>query len=66
MNVDCELNFNLGRLIKRAGCKDNPLSKILPYINFEKKRILTKSFIKSGFSYCLFVFHRSPIINKIK
>ena len=46
VNVDYKLKFNehLDSILKKAGRKVNALSRILPYMNFEKRRMLMNSF----------------------
>lgn len=56
----------MGSVIKKADCKDNHLSKILPHINFEKRRILISSFYQFTVQLLSVMFHGSATINKIK
>ena len=70
VNVDYNLKFNedLESILKKAVRKVNVLSRILPYRNFEKRRILMNSCFTSQFNYCSLVwkFHSCTISNKIK
>ena len=70
VNVDYNLKFNehLESILKKAMRKVNALSRILPYRNFEKRRILMNSCFTSQFNYCSLVwkFHSCTINNKIK
>ena len=69
VNVDNKHKFNehLESILKKAGQKVNALSRILPYINFEKRRILMNSFFTSQFNYCplVWMFHSRTMNNKI-
>ena len=68
VKVDYKLNFNeqLDSIFKIAGRKVNALSRILPYMSFEKKRILMNSFFTSQFNYCplVWMFHSRTVNNK--
>ena len=68
VNVDYKLNFNeqLDSIFKIAGRKVNALSRILPYMSFEKKCILMNSFFTSQFNYCplVWMFHSRTVNNK--
>ena len=46
LNVYYKLKFNkhLDSILKKAGRNLNPLLRILPYMSFEKRRILMNSF----------------------
>ena len=57
VNVDYNLKFNehLESILKKAICKANALSRILPYRNFEKRRVLMNSCFTSQFNYCSLV-----------
>ena len=54
IKVDTKLNFNehLNDMINRASNKVNALSRVVPYMNLSKKKILMNSFFNSQFSYC--------------
>ena len=69
VNVDYKLKFNehLDSIFKKAGPKVNFVSRILPYTNFEKRRILMNSFFTSQFNYCplVWMFHNRTMNNKI-
>ena len=68
VNVDYKLKFNehLDSIFKKAGRKVNARSRILPYMNFEKRRILMNSFFTSQFNYCplVWMFHSLTMNNK--
>ena len=69
INVDHNLNFDkhLSELCKKASRKINALSRITPYMNVSKKRILMNAFFKSQFSYCplIWMCHSRANNNKI-
>ena len=69
IKVDSILNFNehLDGIIKKASRKINALSRITPFINISKRRILMNSFFNSQFNYCplVWMFHSRSINNKI-
>ena len=69
MKVDSRLNFDeyLHGIIKKASNEITALSRITPFINISKRRILMNSFSNSQFNYCLLVwmFHIRSINNKI-
>ena len=69
IKVNSRLNFNkhLDRIIKKASRKINALSRITPFMNISKKRILMDSFFNSQFNYCplVWMFNSRSINNKI-
>ena len=69
INFDHNLNFDkhLSELCKKASRKINALSRITPYMNVSKKRILMNAFFKSQFSYCplIWMCHSRANNNKI-
>ena len=69
VSTDYKLKFkeHLDSILKKAGQKVNALSRILPYMNFEKRRILMKSFFTSQFNYCplVWTFHSCKMNNEI-
>ena len=69
IKVDSRLNFNehLDGIIKKASRKINALSRIIPFTNISKRRILMNSFFNSQFNFCTLVlmFHSRFINNKI-
>ena len=69
IKVDSRLNFNehLDGIIKKASCKIKALSRIIPFTNISKRRILMNSFFNSQFNYCplVLMFHSHFINNKI-
>ena len=69
IKVDCGLKFEnyLSGVIKKASNKINALSRITPFMNLSKKKMLMNSFFMSQFSYCPLVWmcHSRTINNKI-
>ena len=67
--TDSKLNFkeHLEEIIKKASQKVNVLSRITPYRNLTKRKLLMNSFFKSQFNYCPLVWmcHNRTINNKI-
>ena len=53
ITIDSNLTFeNHINICKKAGQKLNALARVAPYINMQKRRIITKSFVTSQFGYC--------------
>ena len=54
ISIDNELKFNehVSKLCKKAGQKLHALSRISPYMNKDRRRIIMKAFIQSQFGYC--------------
>ena len=69
IKVDSRLNFNehLDGIIKKASRKINALSRITPFMNISKRRILMNSFFNSQFDCypLIWMFHSRSISNKI-
>ena len=69
IKVDSRLNFNehLDSIIKKVSRKINALSRIKPFMNISKRRILMHSFFNSQFNYCplVWMFHSRSINSKI-
>ena len=69
IKIDNNLTFNehLNHIIDKASHKTNALSRVAPYMNESKKRILMNSFFWSQFSYCplVWMFHSRALNNKI-
>ena len=67
--IDSQLTLHeqLNGIIKKASKKVNVLSRITPYMNTAKKRILMNSFFASQFGYCplIWMSHNHTINNKI-
>ena len=61
VKFDHKLTFNISismsylTLCKKASKNVHPLSRVTPYINISKRRIIMNSFLKSQFSYCSLV-----------
>ena len=69
IKIDNNLTFNehLNHIIDKASHKTNALSRVAPYMNESKKRILMNSFFWSQFRYCplVWVLHSGTLNNKI-
>ena len=69
ITIDSKLNFkeHLEGIIKKASRKVNVLSRITPYMNLTKRKLLMNSFFTSQFNYCPLVWmcHNRTINNKI-
>ena len=54
VKIDSKLNFkeHLDGIIKKASRKIKALSRIAPYINIAKRKLLMNSFFASQFNYC--------------
>ena len=69
VKIDSKLKFDehLNYIISKASRKVNALSRVAPYMNENKKRILMNSFFWSQFSYCplVWMFHSRTLNNKI-
>ena len=66
---DLKLTFNshIDEICKKVGCKINALSRIAPFMNFQKKRLLVNAFFISQFQYCqlIWICHNRTHNNKI-
>ena len=69
IKIDNKLNFNthVDEICKKAGQKLNTLSRVTPYMDLSKRRILLNAFSISQFSYCplVWMFHSRGKNNKI-
>ena len=67
--TDSKLNFkeHLEGIMKKASRKVNVLSRITPYMNLTKRKLLMNSFFASQFNYCRLVWmcHNRTVNNKI-
>ena len=67
--IDSKLNFkeHLEGIIEKASRKVNVLSRITPYMNLTKRKLLMNSFFTSQFNYCPLVWmcHNRTSNNKI-
>ena len=67
--IDSKLNFKeyLEGIIKKTSRKVNVLSRITPYTNLTKRKLLMNSFFTSPFNYCplAWMCHNRIINNKI-
>ena len=50
--IKIKFNEHLDSISKKVGRKVNALSRMLPYMNFEKRFILINFFFTSQFNYC--------------
>ena len=69
IKVDSGLKFEnyLDGVIKKASNKINALSRVTPFMNLSKKKMLTNSFFKLQFSYCpqVWMCHSRTVNKKI-
>ena len=69
IKVDCGLKFEnyLDGVIKKASNKINALSRVTPFMNLSKKKMLMNSFFKLQFSYCpqVWMCHSRTVNKKI-
>jgi len=69
VKIDSKLNFNshIQDLCRKAGQKLNAISRISPYMDFAKRRLLVNAFFFSQFNYCPLVWmcHNRTNNNKI-
>ena len=69
VKIDSKLNFkeHLDGTIKKASRKINALSRIAPYMNIAKRRLLVNTFFASQFNYCYLVWmcYDRSVNNKI-
>ena len=69
VKVDYKLNFSehLDGIIKKASRKVSALSRIFPFMNLTKRRLLMNSFFSSQFSYCplIWMCHSRTVNHKI-
>ena len=69
VTIDKKLTFetHINKLCKKAGNELFALSRMSPYMNSNKLRILMRAFVMSQFQYCqlAWMFHRRYLNNKI-
>ena len=69
IKLDSKLNFNfhVDDICQKAGQKLNATSRITPYKDFEKRRLLVNAFFYSKFNYCqlFWMCHNRTNNNKI-
>lgn len=69
VNIDGKLTFekHINTLCEKARRKVQALSRVANYIDFDKRRVLMKSFIQSQFNYCplIWMMHSRKLENKI-
>ena len=69
VNIDGKLTFegHINTLCKKARRKVQALSRVANYIDFDKRRVLMKSFIQSQFNYCplIWMMHSRKLEHKI-
>ena len=67
--IDNKLDFNehISKICKKVSLKLHALSRISPYLNTKRLRIIMKAFIESQFSYCplIWMFHSRTLNNRI-
>ena len=58
IKLDSKLNFNshIHDICQKAGQKLNAISRITPYMDFAKRRLLVNAFFYSQFNYCQLVW----------
>ena len=63
-----KLDSHVLNICKKAGRKLSALTRMMPYLSFEKKRNLMKTFFESQFKYSplVWMFHNRELNNKIK
>ena len=69
VTIDTKLSFNMhiDNMCKKANIKLNALSRITPYMDFNKKKLLINAFFMSQFNYCQLIWmcHNRTKNNKI-
>ena len=69
IKLDSKLNFSshIHDICQKAGQKLNAISRITPYMDFAKRRLLVNAFFYSQFNYCQLVWmcHNRTNNNKI-
>ena len=70
ITIDSNLTFenHINNICKKASQKLNPLARVAPYMNMQKRRIIMKSFVSFQFGYCplIWMLHSRRLNNKIK
>ena len=67
IDKNLKLDDHVNNLCKKACRKLNALSRIAPYMNVSKRRIIMKAFIESHFRYCplVWMFRSRNLNNKL-
>ena len=69
VTLDSDLNFekHINNICGKAKAKLSALSRVAPYMNFEKKKTLMNAFFKGQFNYCplVWMLHSRRLNNKI-
>ena len=69
ITIDSNLTFknHINNICKRASKKLNSLTRVAPYMNMQKQRIIMKSFVTSQLVYCplIWMFRGRRLNNKI-
>jgi len=69
LTIDNKLEFKIyiQRLCKKANKKLHALARIAKYINYDKLRIIMRTFVESQFNYCplIWMFHSRSLNHKI-
>ena len=67
--LNSKLSFkpHVDSIFRKAGLKLNAISRIIPYIDFSKKRLLVNAFFSSQFNYCplIWICHNRMLNNRI-
>ena len=66
---DSKLTFqsHMDNICKEASQKLNAISRITPYMHFNKKRLTVNAFFMAQFNYCLLIWmhHNRTVSNKV-
>ena len=69
INIDKKLNFkdHIDQMCKKANQKLNALSRVAPYMEIAKRKLLFNAFFQSQFNYCplTWMCHNRQLSNKI-
>ena len=59
---DSKLTFksHIDNICKKASTKLNAISRITPYMDFNKKRLAVNAFLMAQFNYCPLIWMRHP------
>ena len=67
--LDSKLTFkpHVDSICRKAGLKLNAISRIIPYMDFSKRRLLVNAFFSSQFNYCplIWMCHNRMLNNRI-
>ena len=69
VQLDSKLTFkpHVDSICRKAGLKLNAISRIIPYMDFSKRRLLVNAFFSSQFNYCplIWMCHNRMLKNRI-